>query len=185
MLKNPVHSVTSLSKQSLLYGIGILGRQFIIYLTLPILTHYLTQEQFGIVAVSTAFLSLIDILSNIGLPAAVFRFYNDTQVDEERKTITGTSFWLFILIAIVTTIIIYFYADLVSLWLFQTAKYKSIIRLSAFVLSINTFVNFLIILLRLKTRPIIVGFQIILQTIFQIFIGILLITTFHLNVDGY
>jgi O-antigen/teichoic acid export membrane protein len=185
MVRNSLHSISSLSWQSLLYGVGVFGRQIIVYLTLPVLTRYLTQEEYGIIAISMSFLSFVDILSNIGLPAAVFRFYNDAATEDERKIIIGSSFWLFVFFSVGTAIIIFLNSDVLSLWLFQTAKYWAVARLSALVLVVGTIVNFFSILLRLNTRPLAMGILSITQTVAQVFIGILLITNFNMKVEGY
>lgn len=179
------HSILSLSKDTFFYGIGVVGKQLLIYLSLPFLTFYLTKDQFGIISVLTAFLTFIDTTSNAGLPSAIFRFYNDVDGFGEKQKILGTGFSLFLLLALITSSLCYIKAEFISRFLFENNAHIYEIKLISGILVIGTAINFFTIILRLTNRTIAVSLQNIFQTAVQILFSLIFILVLRQEVQGY
>ena len=179
--------IASIAQQSLLYGIGIFGRQALIYLTLPLFTNRMSPNEFGVISVMTAFMSLIDVISNAGLPAATFRLYNDTDDAKIQRQVLGSSFLLFMGYAVIIMFATIIAARPLSFWLFNgSSDYKSIVVMVAILMAILTAVNFGYILLRIQVKPLTVSLHIFLQTLAQIGFSLIFVVLFNgHSVEGY
>jgi O-antigen/teichoic acid export membrane protein len=82
-----------LGKQSAIYGLGSLVSRILAVLLLPLYTSYLTPQDYGKVAVLTAFSAVVVILLRAGISTAFFRFYFDAEDDGGRMLVVRTSFW--------------------------------------------------------------------------------------------
>ena len=90
-MNKSLRSLLSLSGQTVAYGVGFYSKQIAVYLTLPLLTSLMTQEEYGIVSIVTSFYLVLNTLTNIGLPLATFRLYNDSDEEDHQQNILGSS----------------------------------------------------------------------------------------------
>jgi O-antigen/teichoic acid export membrane protein len=175
----------SLSWQSMAYGIGVFGRQVIIYLSLPFFTTRMSQEEFGVISVMIAFLSFVDVLSSAGLPAATFRLYNDKENSSRKRQILGSSLLLFIIYSIVMAFVVWINADQLALRLLGDMKYSSILRLVSIILVIATLNYFGYVLLRIQVRPIAFSLQNLFQVLIQMGLALWFVVSFNSGSFGY
>lgn len=178
-------AIFSLSWQSIAYGIGVIGSQLVIYLAIPIFTTYMSKTEYGVIAVSLAFLSLIDMLSNAGLPAATFRLYNDSPDIEIQKQIIGSSLFLFLFFAIIIALIVWLISNQLSEWLLDNVAYAGIIRLVAVVVVFSSLVYYGVILLRINVKPIANSVQSLIQISTQIGLALFFVLILNYGVLGY
>lgn len=175
----------ALSGQSLVYGMGVYGRQIVIYLTLPLLTSLMTQEQYGIISIVTSFYSVVNTVTNVGLPSATFRIYNDLEEDESKKYTLGTSQLLFFLMAATAALLIIIFAKPLSLALMGNGNYFQLIRIVGILLVFETMNNFGNILLRIQVRPLAVSLQSLIYITSQMGLAIMFIKYLDFGVTGY
>lgn len=174
-----------LSGQSLAYGMGVYGRQIIIYLTLPLLTTLMTQQEYGAVSIITSFYTVINTLTNVGLPSATFRIYNDREESAQKRVTLGSSQILFFALAASTAVLIILFAQPVSRILLGNIQYARVIQIVALLLVFDTMNSFGNILLRLQVRPLAASIQSIIFILTQMGTAILFIGYFKLGVTGY
>ena len=79
-----------LVKDSLIYGIGTVSRSLIGFILIPLYTRYLTTEEYGILALALVALASLNILFELGMSKALFRFYFETETESDRSTVIGT-----------------------------------------------------------------------------------------------
>jgi O-antigen/teichoic acid export membrane protein len=181
-LKDPL---ISLSSQSIGYGLGVFGRQIILYLTLPLFTNNLERDEFGIISVMLAFLSFIDMLSNAGLPAATFRLYNDTENPNRRAQLIGTSLFLFISYSIFMAVAVWMMAGKLSSILLGDNQFSDIFRIVSVILLVSTLNTFGYILLRINVRPLASSFQNLFQVLAQLCLSLMFVIALRLGARGY
>ena len=79
-------------KHSFVYGIGsILGKAFA-FLLLPLYTHYLSPRDYGVFEVLELSMSLLGMFLNMGITAALLRFYGAAQTEEQKRKVVGSLF---------------------------------------------------------------------------------------------
>lgn len=107
-----------LAKNAFIYTISDLINKAIPFLLLPILTKYLSPEQYGIVATFTTFIMIISILVELNMSNAINIFFFKESKDELKTYITNTIILSFI-ITIFLIICVYplsdYFSNLLSL----------------------------------------------------------------------
>jgi O-antigen/teichoic acid export membrane protein len=90
-------------KHALIYGsAGIIGKA-IGFIMLPIYSHHLQVEGYGVIGMIDTVLSVMTLLIGYGISGAMSRFYYETDNEEQRKIIVSTTILLmFVLVLIVT-----------------------------------------------------------------------------------
>jgi O-antigen/teichoic acid export membrane protein len=79
-------------KHSFVYGISsILGKTFA-FLLLPLYTHYLSPRDYGVFEVLELSMSLLGMFLNMGITAALLRFYGAAQTEEQKHKVVGSLF---------------------------------------------------------------------------------------------
>ncbi|MFC1569023.1 oligosaccharide flippase family protein, partial [bacterium] len=68
-------SIKRLFKNSVIYGIGHILSRFINFLLLPLYTHVLPREDYGMVGIFFTYIAILSIVYTYGLSSAFFRFY--------------------------------------------------------------------------------------------------------------
>jgi len=175
----------SLSWQSAAYGVGVFGQQAVAYLTLPVLTKYLSRTDYGVVSVLIALLSFINVISNAGLPAATFRMYNEDDHPSARTRVLGTSQVLFFGYALLMTAVVLGGAEYISLHLLGNTIYVDVIRIVGIYLVASTLINYGNIILRIHVRPLQKSVHNILWLLAEYGLVIGLVVFMHLGIKGY
>lgn len=174
----------SLSWQSFAYGVGVMGQRLVMYLTLPILTLYLEQAEFGVVSVLIAFFSFVNVISNAGIPAATFRMYNEDRDPKMRAEVLGTSQILFAGYAVLMAVMVWVFAAQISVWLLDDATYAGLIRTISVYLVIYTITYYGQIVLRIQVRPLAKSLHSVLWTLAEYGLAIYFVYL-QWSVQGY
>jgi len=100
-------SLKTLGRQSIIYGFGHLLARLVTFLLLPLYTHRLAPEEYGVVSLIYAFIAFANILFTHGMDIAYMRFQGMEKTEENKRTIFSTSFiWLFLSTLILGSLII-------------------------------------------------------------------------------
>lgn len=91
MLKNRLRD---LAKDSSIYGLAKVGGQAIGFFLIPLYTHYLTPEDYGILNILGTVSVSLGIFITFGLDAATYRFVGLAQTNEDAAAYLGTARWL-------------------------------------------------------------------------------------------
>jgi len=145
-------SIKRLTSHSAVYGIStILGRA-ISFLLLPLYTHYLSKEAYGIVSLVLAYLGVMTIISTYGVDAAFLRYYILAGHEEEKRNIFNTGFWSVLLMSAVILLGSFLLATPLAGWLLDSASYRHIIILMAGILLFDSMMIIPFLLLRAEER---------------------------------
>lgn len=83
----------SLGGKSIIYGLGTVLLRGINLLVLPLYTHYLTPEDYGIVAISASLTALLSLIMPLSLYSAIIPFFFKMDSKATRRRMMGT-IWL-------------------------------------------------------------------------------------------
>ncbi len=141
-----------LGRQSLVYGVGHVGTRVINFLLLPLYTHRLLPQEYGVVALAFVFIAFANVLLLHGMDSAMLRFYGLEKHTHAKRAIFSTG-WLWLLI----TTCLFCLAMLSlsgSIALFTIGEsHRDIILLAIGILFFDALVANPKILLRLQNRP--------------------------------
>ena len=184
-MNKSLHAILSLSWQSVAYGVGILGSQLIVYLMLPFLTRYMSREEYGVVTVLTALYAFLNTLTNAGLPAATYRFYNDSHNEQDRKLTIGGSQFLFFIFAAIPAACILILPGVTSILLLGSAQYAVVLQVVACFLIVDTLNTFGTILLRIDVRALVSSIHSIILIACKTGLALLFVIRLDMGVLGY
>jgi O-antigen/teichoic acid export membrane protein len=90
------HSVTKeigvAARHSVVYGIGGILTKAVSFLLLPFYTHYLTPRDYGVLEILDLSMSLLAMFLNMGVTAALLKYYGSAETDEEKRNVIGSTF---------------------------------------------------------------------------------------------
>ena len=79
-------------KHSFIYGMGGVLVKVLGFALLPFYTHYLSPRDYGVLELLDTSMSLLGMFLNMGLTAALLKYYGAAQTEEERRRVVGTVF---------------------------------------------------------------------------------------------
>ncbi|MBD3285604.1 oligosaccharide flippase family protein [candidate division WOR-3 bacterium] len=82
----------SLSKDTIIYGVGSATRQIVLVLMAPLFAAYLTVDRFGSRAMLTALYGFLQIIILLAINQAVIADYYKVKTEKERRSIVSTAF---------------------------------------------------------------------------------------------
>ncbi len=124
-----------LVKSSGIYAFASLASPLVSLVLMPFLTHSLSRNEYGALAVLTTVVALLVGVSQFGLGNAFFRAYScDYEDRQDRLAIVSTVFVLLAGISIPITMLILFTAPWLSDVLFSTSVYMNAVRLAALII---------------------------------------------------
>ncbi len=79
-------------KQTATWGFGSIAVKAASFVMLPLYTHYLTPDNYGIWEILDLVMSLLGMMLNLGLTSAVLKYYAAAQTKEDQRRVISTSF---------------------------------------------------------------------------------------------
>jgi O-antigen/teichoic acid export membrane protein len=178
-------AILTLSWHSVAYGVGVLGSQLIVYVLLPFLTRYMPREEYGVVSVMTALYGFLNMLTNAGLPAATFRFFNNAEAEDDKRLTLGGSQLLFFLFASIPAFLIVLFPKPISMLLLESEHYALALQMLAGYLIFDSMNNYGSIILRIQTRALTSSFHSIFLLACKIGLALLFVIGYDMGVAGY
>ncbi len=121
----------SVSKDSIIYGIGNVATKIVGFLLIPIYTNpkYLSISDFGVLSILDISVQVLVAVMGLSLYQGFIRWYWDIKKADERKKLFFSTLVSVSLFSIVSGLILAFYADNISQLLFQKIDYSRAILL--------------------------------------------------------
>ena len=123
-------ALNRLAKGSLIYGMGSTLQRFIGLLLLPLFTSVLTPKDYGIVALISLIGVVMSGLLTLGTGNSMGLLYFQQEDLKKRPTIIWTTVVLLSLNGLLWYSFLWLIAPIVSEFMFQTAEYANLIRLT-------------------------------------------------------
>lgn len=178
--------IASLSKQSMVYGIGHVLARFISFLLLPFYSHYILPEEYGILILVYIFIAIAQILYIGGLDIAFLRYYV-AETTDTKKLVFSIAYLGTIMVGGLLTVIIFLFPQIIISQLFHAEippQAVLLVRISAGILLFDTLSVIPFLCLRGDNKPF--HFTALKLTNVAITIGgnIVLVAVYRLGVAG-
>lgn len=141
-----------LGRQTLVYGIGAVAQQLLGVITLPIYARVFAPSQYGVIEVATVGLAVLSIMVDLGLGTATQRSYLDYgehQV-EERRVVLSSSLLPSMLIAVTLAALLAVAHHELSVWLFGSGRYGTVVILTGVCVPVITLATLLREVMRMR-----------------------------------
>ncbi len=177
-------SIKSLTKQTLIYGIGTILARLVTFLLLPVYTNILPAAEYGLASLIFAFIGLMIIIFNYGLDSAVIRYYSEANDDLNRTKILSTAIYLSLVTSAFLGLLIYALSGYLGKTLLHDPAHANLIRYAALILFFDALAHVPFALLRLEEKPFqFMGIRLV-NVVVVFTLNIYLVAHLRLGVDG-
>jgi len=146
-------SIRSLTKQTLVYGVGTILTRLVTFLLLPVYTNVLSPADYGLAVLVFVFMAFMNHIYNYGLDSALMRHSGEDPAPQHKASVLSTAIWLALGTSFVFSGIIYLLNNPLSKVLLSSADYAQLIKLTAWILFFDCISRVPFALLRLEEKP--------------------------------
>jgi O-antigen/teichoic acid export membrane protein len=177
--------IKTLSKQSLIYGLGYVLSRFLSFLLMPYFSHYMPPEEYGAYALIYIFIPVVQIIYIGGLDIAFLRYYVGEK-GEEQKTVYSNAFLSMLIIGSFFTLVFYIFPGEVANILFKNPPQNSAlwIRIASGILLLETLNIVPFLKLRGDQKPTLFGILRIVNVAINIVANIYFVGKLHWGLTG-
>ena len=173
-----------LIKSVLIYGVASSIGKFIGLFLVPIYTRIFSPEQYGIVDLISTVVALVSILGMMQLESAISRYYFAVKKDEERRIYISTAFWTIIVLSSFWAVFVLLLAGPVSVLLFKTNQYRSVILVASLIIPFSNIFSFLTVLMRYIKKPVVYTIFVTIQLLSTVGISVWLVVFERIGIIG-
>lgn len=138
---------------SAIYAFGNVTRQLAGFVMLPVYTRHLTPEDYGVVGLLIAAMSLIEVFFGARLAQAVPRFYYDQADEKSRKAVVSTALIITSVASLITLSVLFLLRDSIGHFLFNSDDYGLIVGLFSTLLLTQAVEYYALTYIRILERP--------------------------------
>lgn len=135
-----------------IYALGTLLRNAVSIIMLPIYTTYLSPEDYGVVEMMSMLLDVVGILLCNRLGEAVFRYYYESDSQQDQNKVVSSSFVLQITLNGLGCFVLMVFAEPISQLIFGDIGYASILRMFSLALLLEAFTLVPLMYIRIQQR---------------------------------
>ena len=174
----------SVSKHSIIYGIGDLLGKGLSLILLPLYLHYLSPEEYGTLDLLDMTTYIVSILLAVGIAQAVMRYYFEYQDQERRDQVVSVALISLWVMAIISMPLLWYKSDFFSNLVFDSPDYTrlfTIIFASMVVGLINEIPR---TLMRVKQQSVTFITISIIRMLIAITLNVLFVVKYRWGVEG-
>ena len=172
----------SLSKDTLIYGLGNASVSIVSFLLLPLYTRFLTPEDYGRLSMFTVYQSVAEITISFSLSSALFRYY--LMAKEDGRPVLSTCLALQAGLILLFGLPLFFAAKPLSFALFQSGEYANQVQIVTATALLGALTSLLYALVRAKLKTTLFAIMQTIRTAGMAGMNLLFITRLHMNFKG-
>jgi O-antigen/teichoic acid export membrane protein len=124
------------------------------FFLLPLMTRYLSPEDYGVLASVTAFVAVLSLVLQMNVNGALMRFYPDASDDDARNELVGTLVLFSLAWSLVVVFGINFAGGRLLDGLYKGVRFQPYLRLATWIAFVNTLTTLPLCLLQMQQRPV-------------------------------
>ena len=153
-------------------------------LLLPIITKILGAYDYGIWAQLSVTVSLLLPLALLALSTAFVRFFSSKNDKKEISRVFFSIFFFIVLLSLVIIGVLFVFSESISLFLFNTSSYTTLVQITSFLILLEALFNITIFYFRIYRKMFIYTFLVILTSVGRISLTIFLLIFFGYGIYG-
>jgi O-antigen/teichoic acid export membrane protein len=146
------------------------------FVLLPVITKTLGAYDYGIWAQLTVTVSLLTALASLALSTALVRFFSSKTDKKEISKGFFSIFFFVTLLSLIIIIILFIFSGLISLFLFNTIVYSTLIQITSFLILLNALYTIVLYYFRIYRKMLIYSGLVIFTSVGQMTLTIFLLT---------
>lgn len=174
--------IISLSKNTLIYGLGHILARFVTFLLLPLYTNVFTPDEYGIISLAYVLMGFMSVVMHYGLDAALMKKY--VQSDIAEKTIHFSSAWIsFFITSISFGFIMTIFRKFLSPILLGTSDDR-LILLVGWIIALDVMWSIPQLIFRAEEKPFVYITCSLINVIGSLILNLLFVLQFEMGVYG-
>jgi O-antigen/teichoic acid export membrane protein len=179
-----ITDLKNLLKNSSVFTCANIIQKGIGFLMIPVYTHYLSPHDYGILELLELTISIISILSGMGLGAALIRFYYYYDHDIEKNEVISTAFIFMCAICILVVGGMEFLSKDISRVVFDKREYYQYLRIVFISMGLQTIAFIPESLLLARKQSLIYSLVSIGTLVSYLTLNILFVAVFEMGIEG-
>jgi len=119
--------IGDLARHAGVYGVGTIVGGIARAALVPIIARYVPTEEYGKASVVLIFITLLGIVSELGLSSSLIKFVNEAADDDRRRRVVSTILFASLMLAVPIAIVCVLLAGQLSGLLLGSTQYKTLI----------------------------------------------------------
>ncbi len=119
--------IGELARHTGIYGVGTIAGGLARAALVPIIARYVPTDEYGKASIVFIFVSLLAIVSELGLSSSMIRYINEASQDKERREVVSTILLASLLLAAPIIIVCILFADRISLVLLGSSRWSGLV----------------------------------------------------------
>ena len=174
--------IISLSKNTLIYGLGHILARVVTFLLLPLYTNVFTPDEYGIISLAYVLMGFMSVVMHYGLDAALMKKY--VQSDIAEKTIHFSSAWIsFFITSISFGFIMTIFRKFLSPILLGTSDDR-LILLVGWIIALDVMWSIPQLIFRAEEKPFVYITCSLINVIGSLILNLLFVLQFEMGVYG-
>ncbi len=145
--------IRKLPKAAAIYATGDFLIRAANFFILPLLTHYLSRREYGILGGVTPFTIFLGLALQLNLNVALMRFYSEFDDEQKRRQFTGTLMLFTILWSLAITILLNVTGPLLLDHIYREVRFEPYLRIGTWITLFNTMGILPLAMLQMQQRP--------------------------------
>jgi O-antigen/teichoic acid export membrane protein len=139
-----------LFKTSSVYLIGNVANRIGAFILLPLYTHQLSVQQYGVLELIYSTISMISVLLSLGLSHATLRFYFDYKNKKDQNAVITTNLVVMAALSACGILVLLFYKEPLASFILNDANYAPVLIICSAIIAMELTAEILLAYLRAK-----------------------------------
>jgi len=182
--------LSSLSRDSIIYGVSVVLGQFVGFLLIPLYTNYLDPNEYGVLEVLNTTLTVLGIVLAMGLTTALLRFHATREDEDGKRTVTGTAVFFLMAISLLVLLVLQVAAGPISSLIlpseetFTAADKTNLFRIVFLTLFFNEGISIVLTVFRARGQPVKYAMASVSQFLLAVALNLVFVVGLHKGVAG-
>jgi O-antigen/teichoic acid export membrane protein len=176
--------IGALARDTTIYGGTRVLLKSLTFFLVPLYAHYLTRDQFGVLALVLATVALVDVIISANLDGVLSRFYFDRDDEHWRRQVITLYLFISATYPAVVIGVLVLLAGQLDNWILAGAGSAVLFAIALSDLYLTNIVDLSLILARLRRKPYTFAFYSLTRGVVQIALAIVFVAVLSLGVKG-
>lgn len=150
----PSKLIKNVGKQFAIYGLGDLLNKAIAFMLLPVYTHYLHPQEYGVMEMLDLTMYLVSMFLTLGIPAAVVRFYYKQNDETHRRSVVSSGLMAAAIVSLLALIPLLPLSSAISGLTLKSPEFAHFFRLVFIAMAFNQMGEIVMVYFRVREMPI-------------------------------
>lgn len=184
MSKSLAAEIKLLSKHSSIYGLSNVLNRIVSFILLPLYLHYLTPSDYAIKELLVYTIAFVEIVLDLGINAAMGRFYFDSDDQKDRNVVVSTALYGFGIGSTVLILLTLIGSRSLTELIFKESEYTHLMVLSLLGLGVDMYIKVAYNYMRVRHRSLTLTIVSVVRLGMQLGLNILFIVGYGMGVEG-